>query len=160
MSMAEKATIIVFSNDLDKVLAALNIATGAASIGMEVTMFFTFWGLNIIKKEKTSKKPRNWMKRMLGIVNKGGAERLKLSKFHMLGMGTGMMKRIMKGSNFPKVKELLSMAKEMGVKFIACNTSMEMMGIAKEDLIPEIDTIAGVASYLAKAKDSKINLFI
>ncbi|MGA1871554.1 MAG: DsrE/DsrF/DrsH-like family protein [bacterium] len=160
MSTGEKATIIVFSCDLDKVLAALNIATGAASMGMDTTMFFTFWGLNVIKKKKVSKRPLNWMKRMLGLINRGGAERLPLSKFHMMGVGTGMMKTIMKKSNFPGVQELLIMAKELGVHLIACNTSMQMMGVSKEDLIPQVDMVAGVATYLAKARDSKVNLFI
>ncbi|MGA1823626.1 MAG: DsrE/DsrF/DrsH-like family protein [bacterium] len=160
ISSKESATIIVFSSDLDKVLAAFNIATGAASMGMETTMFFTFWGLNVLKKKKISKKPFDWMKRMLGMLNKGGAERLPLSKFHMMGIGTSMMKAIMKKSNFPDVKELLSMAKELGVNLIACNTSMQMMGISKEDLIPEVTMVAGVATYLAKARDSKVNLFI
>jgi len=158
--MSDKTTIIVFSSDLDKVLAAFNIATGSAAMNMEVSMFFTFWGLNVVRKEKSSKKSTNWMKRMLGLLNRGGADRLKLSKFHMLGVGSGMMKKLMKGSKMPSVKELITLAKELGVKFIACNTTMEIMGISKEDLIPEVDKIAGVATYLADAKESKVNLFI
>ena len=158
--MKEKTTLIVYSNDLEKIFAAFNIATDAASMGMEVTMFFTFWGLNVVRKEKPVKKPVNWMKKMLGLLNRGGADRLKLSKFHMLGMGTGMMKKLMKKSNIPSIKELITLAKELGVKFVACSTSMEIMGVSKQDLIPEIDSIAGVATYLATAKESKINLFI
>ncbi len=158
--MKEKTTLIVYSNDLEKIFAAFNIATDAASMGMEVTMFFTFWGLNVVRKEKPVKNPVNWMKKMLGVLNRGGADRLKLSKFHMLGMGTGMMKKLMKKSNIPSIKELITLAKELGVKFVACSTSMEIMGVSKQDLIPEIDSIAGVATYLATAKESKINLFI
>jgi len=158
--MKEKVTIIIFSNDLDKVLAAFNIAIGSVSMNMDVTMFFTFWGLNVIRKEKSIKKPLNWMKRMLGLLNRGGADRLKLSKFNMLGIGTSMMKKLMKKSNMPSIKELISLAKESGVKIIACNTTMEIMGISKQDLISEVDSIAGVATYLATAKESKINLFI
>lgn len=158
--MSEKATLIIFSSDLDKVLAAFNIATGAASMGMEVTMFFTFWGLNVVRKEKSVKKSLNWMKKMLGLLNRGGADRLKLSKFNMLGIGTGMMKKLMKKSNIPSIKELITLAKEVGVKIVACNTTMEIMGVSRVDLIPEIDNIAGVATYLATAKESKINLFI
>ncbi len=158
--MKEKTTLIVYSNDLEKIFAAFNIATDAASMGMEVTMFFTFWGLNVVRKEKPVKKPVNWMKKMLGLLNRGGADRLKLSKFHMLGMGTGMMKKLMKKSNIPSIKELITLAKELGVKFVACSTSMEIMGVSKQDLIPEVDSIAGVATYLATAKESKINLFI
>lgn len=158
--MNEKTTIIVFSNDLDKALAAFNIATGSASMGMEVTMFFTFWGLNVIRKEKSEKKPLNWMKRMLGLLNRGGADRLKLSKFDMAGIGTYMMKTLMKKSKFPSVEEFIAISKELGVKIVACNTTMELMGINKQDLIPEVDAIAGVATYLAAANESKINLFI
>lgn len=158
--MSEKTAIIVFSNDLDKVLAAFNIATGAASMGMEVTMFFTFWGLNVIRKEKSLRKPSNWMKKMLGLLNRGGTGKLKLSKFNMAGIGTTMMKTLMKKSKFPSVKEFINIAKELGIKFVACNTTMELMGISKQDLIPEVDTIAGVATYLATANESKVNLFI
>ena len=158
--MSEKATIIVFSNALDKVMAAFNIATGAVAMGMEVTMFFTFWGLNVVRKEKSVNKPLDWMKKMLGLLNRGGADRLKLSQFHMSGIGTMMMKILMKKSNMPSIKELMALAKELGIKFVACNTTMEIMGVSKQDLIPEVETIAGVATYLATAKESKINLFI
>ena len=156
----DKTTLIVFSDDLDKVLAAFNIATGSASMGMEVTMFFTFWGLNVIRKDKPSKISSNWMKRLLGMMNLGGADRLKLSKFHMVGIGTGMMKMLMKKSNMPSIKEMISLSRELGVKMVACTTTMEIMGIHKEDLIPEVDIIAGVATYLENAKESKVNLFI
>lgn len=158
--MGEKATIIVFSGDLDKVLAALNIALGALSMGMEVSMFFTFWGLNAVRREKPVKKPSDWMKRMMGLLNRGGADKLKLSRFHMLGIGTFMMKKIIEKSNFPSIKEMIQMASNSGVTIIACTTSMEMMGVAKEDLINEVDKLAGVATYLADAKESKVNLFI
>jgi peroxiredoxin family protein len=156
----DKTTLIVFSDDLDKILAAFNIATGSAAMGMEVTMFFTFWGLNVIRKDKPSKRSSNWMKRLMGLLNSGGADRLKLSKFHMMGIGTGMMRALMKKSNMPAIKEMISLSKKLGVKIVACNTSMEIMGVHKEDLIPEVDIIAGVATYLENAKESKVNLFI
>jgi len=160
MAEKERVTLVVFSGELDKALAAFNIAIGAASMGMEVTMFFTFWGLNVIKRNEGGSKSKGIMRRMLNFMNRGGPKRLHLSKFHMLGMGTRMMKRMMKDINFPQLEELIAMAKGMGVKFIACTTSMGMMGIGKEAFIPEVDSFAGVATYLAEAKEGKVNLFI
>ena len=160
MAEKENVTLVVFSGELDKALAAFNIAIGAASAGMEVSMFFTFWGLNIIKRNEGSIKSKGVMRRMLNFMNRGGARRLPLSKFHMLGLGKWMMGRLMRDANFPSLDELIAMAKEMGVKFIACTTSMGIMGIDKEAFIPEVDSFAGVASYLAQAREGKVNLFI
>ncbi len=158
--MQKKVTLVVFSSELDKALAAFNIAIGAASAGMEVSMFFTFWGLDIIKRSEGRIRSQGIMRRMLNRMNRGGSKRLRLSKFHMMGMGTWMMKRLMKDVKFPQIEELMAMAKEMGVKFIACTTSMGIMGIGKEAFIPEVDSFAGVATYLAEAEEAKVNLFI
>ena len=158
--MPEKATIIVFSGELDKALAAFNIAIGAASMGMEVSMFFTFWGLNVIKKNEGAISSRGIMRKMLNRMNRGGAKRLPLSKFHMLGLGKWMMGKLMQDIKFPKLEELMRLAKGSGVKFIACTTSMGIMGVSKDAFIPEVDSFAGVASYLADAKEAKVNLFI
>jgi len=160
MADKERVTLVVFSGELDKALAAFNIAIGAASMGMEVSMFFTFWGLNVIKRNEGGIKSKGIMRRMLNFMNRGGSKRLHLSKFHILGMGTWMMKQLMKDVNFPQLDELMAMAKGMGVKFIACTTSMGLMGISKEAFIPEVDSFAGVATYLAEAKEGKVNLFI
>lgn len=160
MADKEKMTIIVFSGEMDKALAAFNLAIGGATSGMEVTMFFTFWGLNVIKRNEGGIKSKGIMRKMLNFMNRGGAKRLSLSRFHMLGMGKWMMKRLMKDVNFPEVEELMAVAKEFGVKFVACTTSMGIMGISKEAFIPEVDSFAGVATYLADAKESKINLFV
>lgn len=160
MAEKEKMTIIVYSGEMDKALAAFNLAIGGATSGMEVTMFFTFWGLNIIKKNEGSIKSKGIMRKMLNFMNRGGAKRLPLSKFHMFGMGKWMMKELMKDINFPQVQELMALAREFGVKFIACTTTMGMMGISKEAFIPEVDSFAGVATYLAHARESKINLFV
>jgi len=160
MAEKESVTLVVFSGELDKALAAFNIAIGAASMGMEVSMFFTFWGLNIIKRNEGSIKSKGMMRRMLNFMNRGGSKRIHLSKFHMLGMGTWMMKRLMKDVNSPPLEELIAMAKEMGVKFIACTTTMGIMGIDKEAFIPEVDSFAGVATYLAEAREGRVNLFI
>jgi len=158
--MAEKMTLIMFSGDMDKALAAFNLAIGAASIGMEVSMFFTFWGLNVIKKNEGPIKSKGVMRKMLNFMNRGGAKRLGLSNFHMFGMGKWMMGKLMKNVKSPSVQELMVMAHQSGVKFIACTTTIGMMGLGKEAFIPEVDSYAGVATYLADAKDGRINLFI
>ena len=158
--MAEKMTLIVFSGDMDKVIAAFNLAIGASAIGMEVSMFFTFWGLNVLKKNEGAIKSKGIMRKMLNFMNRGGTKRLGLSKFHMLGMGKWMMGKLMKNVKSPSVQELLTMAHQSGVKFIACTTTIGMMGLGKDAFIPEVDSYAGVASYLADAKDGRINLFI
>jgi len=155
-----KVTIVVFSGDLDRVLAAFNIAMGAASMGMEATLFFTFWGLNVLKKNRAKNTGKGLMKKMLGWMNKGGTDRLKLSKFNMGGMGTWMMKKLMRRHKMPTVDEMIELAKGLGVKMVACTITMGIMGIEKEALRPEIDSCAGVITYLAEAQESRVNLFI
>ncbi len=156
----EKATIVVFSGELDRALAAFNIATTAASMGMEVTMFFTFWGLNVISKEKTGATDRKTLQKMMGLMNKGGARRLKLSRLNMLGGGKAAMKMLMKEYHMPSLEEMIPMAKELGVRFLACTTSMALMGMDESDFIPEVDDFVGAATYVENAAGSKINLFI
>ncbi len=160
MADKEKMTIIVSSGEMDKALSAFNLAIGGAMSGMDVTMFFTFWGLNVIKKNEGSIKSKGIMRKMLNIMNRGGSKRLPLSRFHMLGLGDWMMKKLMKDVNFPQVQELITLADELEVKFVACTTSIGMMGISKDAFIPEVDTFAGVATYIADARESEINLFI
>ena len=160
MAENEKMTIIVFSGEMDKVLSAFNLAIGGATTGMDVTMFFTFWGLNVLKKNEGSIKSKGIMRKMLNMMNRGGAKRLPLSKFHMMGMGKWMMQKLMKDVNSPSVEELIATAKEFGVKFVACTNTIGMMGLSENDFIPEVDSFAGVATYMAIAKESKINLFI
>ena len=159
-AMPEKVTLVVFSGEMDKALAAFNIAIGAAAMGMEVSMFFTFWGLNIIRRNEGSIKSRGMMRKMLNFMNRGGSKRLPLSRFHMLGLGKWMMGKLMQDAKFPSLDELIATARESGVKFIACTTSMAIMGISKEAFIPEVDTFAGVATYLAEAREGKVNLFV
>ena len=158
--MPEKVTLVVFSGELDRVLAAFNIAIGAASSGMEVSMFFTFWGLNVIKKNEGPLKSSGVMKKMLNFMNRGGPKRLPLSKFHMFGLGKWMMTKLMKESKLPSLDEMIAMATGMGVKLMACTTSMGIMGISKEAFIPDVSSYCGVATYLSEARESKINLFI
>ncbi|UCC60360.1 MAG: DsrE/DsrF/DrsH-like family protein [Dehalococcoidia bacterium] len=158
--MAEKVTLVMFSGELDKALAAFNIAIGAASSGMDVSIFFTFWGLNIIKKNEGALRSKGIMRKMLNIMNRGGTRRLPLSKFHMFGLGRWMMSKLMKDSKIPTLESMMEMAKGLGVKFMACTTSMGIMGISKEAFIPGVDSYCGVATYLSEGRDSKINLFI
>ena len=157
----EKVTIVMFSGELDKALAGFIIATTAASMGMKVTMFFTFWGLNIIKKNEGSLQSSGWMERMLNWMNRGGSKRLKLSHFHMMGMGTWMIKKLMKKNKVPQLEELIVMAKQMGVEMIACTTTCGLMGGLEEpSFIPQAQNLAGAAYFLGEARDSKITLFI
>jgi len=160
MDEKEKLTMVVFSGDLDRALAAFMLATTAASMGMEVNMFFTFWGLNIIKKNEGGIKSKGLMLKMLNLMNRGGSKRLKLSRFHMLGLGTWMMKRLMKDIHMPSVDEMIVMAHEMGVKLIACTTSCGVMGLPEEAFRSEVDSLAGAAYFLNEARKSKISLFI
>ena len=159
-SKPDRVTIVLLSGDLDKAMAAFIIATGAASMGMQVTMFFTFWGLNTIRKKGSASSATDWLRRMFGLLNKGGAENLPLSRFHFWGLGTRMMQKVMKQNRMPGVPELMETAKELGVRYIACTTTLGLMGISKDTLIESIDEFAGVTTYLAEAKQGSVNLFI
>lgn len=156
----EKMTLIVFSDDLDRALAAFNLANTGASMGMDVTMFFTFWGLGVIKKERVARGGKSFMQWMMGLMKRGSARRLKMSQMNMLGMGTGTMKSMMKTYRMPSVEEMITLAKEQGVRFIACTTSMALMGLSRDDFIDEVEEVAGAATYLGIASDAKVNLFI
>jgi peroxiredoxin family protein len=160
MEEKEKMSIVVFSGELDRALAAFILATTGASMGMEVKMFFTFWGLNIIKKNEGSLKSKGIMRKMLNIMNRGGSKRLKLSKFHMFGLGTWMIKKLMKEVKTPSLEELIVMAHEMGVKLIPCSTTCGLMGLAEDSFRPEAETMAGAAYFLNEARESKVTLFI
>jgi len=160
MEEKEKMTIGVFSGELDKALAAFIIATTGASMGMDVKMFFTFWGLNILKKNEGSLKSKGIMRKMLNIMNRGGSKRLNMSKFHMSGMGTWMMKKLMKEVKMPSLEELIVMAHSMGVKLIPCSTTCGLMGLAEDSFRPEVEPIAGAAYFLNEARESKVTLFI
>ena len=155
----EGKTLIVFSGDFDKVLASFIIANGAASMGRPVTMFFTFWGLNALRKsdKKNVKKP--FLDTMFGKMMPKGTKKLKLSKMNMAGMGTAMMKKVMKDKNVNTLEDLMKQAMDQGVKLIACTMSMDVMGITKEELIDGVE-FAGVATYLGDAEESNVNLFI
>jgi peroxiredoxin family protein len=160
MPEKEKFTVVVFSGDLDKALAAFIMATTAASMGMEVTMFFTFWGLNIIKRNEGGIKSQGIMRKMLNIMNRGGSKRLKMSKFNMLGIGTWMMKKLMKESKMPSVDEFIEMAQKMGIKMIPCSTSCGILGLPDDAFRGGVMSQAGAAFFLNEARQSKVTLFI
>ncbi|NLD59293.1 MAG: FAD-dependent oxidoreductase [Clostridiales bacterium] len=152
-------TIIVFSGDLDRVLASLIIANGAAAMGRKVTMFFTFWGLNALRKPEGARVKKGLIDRMFGAMMPKGVGRMKLSKMHMLGMGTSMMKHVMRKKNVFSVGEMLQKARAAGVRLVACTMSMDVMGIQREELLDGIE-YAGVGSYLGDAEEADLNLFV
>ncbi|WP_196598341.1 FAD-dependent oxidoreductase [Pectinatus frisingensis] len=158
-SMAVGKTMVVFSDDLDRAMASLVIANGAAAMGRPVTMFFTFWGLNILRKNNAPAVKKSFIAKMFGSMMPRGTENLTISKMNMGGIGTKMMKKIMKDKNVASLDELLKSARENGVKMIACTMSMDVMGITKEELIDGID-FGGVTSYLGAAEEANVNLFI
>jgi peroxiredoxin family protein len=158
----ERLTIAVLSGDLERALAAFMLATTGASMGMQVSMFFTFWGLNIVKKNEGGMKSKGLMRKMLNLINRGGSGRLKLSRFNMLGLGTWMMKGLMKNTNMPSVEEFIKMAHGMGVELIGCTTTCGVMGLLPEEATfrNEVDTLSGAAYFLNLARKSKVTLFI
>jgi len=153
------ATLVVFSGDLDKAIASFIIATGAASMGKEVTMFFTFWGLNILKRKDRPKVNKDTMEKMFDMMLPSHTGKLGLSKMNMGGMGPTMIKQIMKKHNVDDIDTLIKNAIDMGVKVVACSMSMELMGIKEEEFIDGVE-LGGVAAYLGAADQSGLNLFI
>lgn len=152
-----KATIVVFSGDMDKALAAFIIATGAAASGMEVTMFFTFWGLQTLKKPHRT--GSSFFGKMLGWMLKD-INGIGPSKMNFGGIGRWMFKKMMRAKNVAMLPELRQMAIDLGVKLQACQMSMDVMELRKEDLIPEVKDVVGVATMLEEANHSKFTLFI
>ena len=155
----DSAAIVLFSNDMDKALAALILANGFAAAGMKVSIFFTFWGLSVLRKRPAPRVKKNFVSRMFGFMLPKGATKLALSKMEMLGMGSAMMKSVMKKQGVLSLPELIAAARENGVRFIACDMAMGVMGITREELI-DIDEVAGVATFAELAKHSGATLFI
>lgn len=152
-------TFIMFSDDLDKALATFVLANGAAATGQKVTIFFTFWGLNVIKKSDKPRIAKNIYGKMFEMMLPSCSKKLKLSKMNMGGIGSRMMRHIMKKNQIHSLEELRQQALENGVEFIACQMSMDVMGIKKEELLEEV-TIGGVATYMERADNANVNLFI
>lgn len=158
-SSGNDKTMVVFSSDLDKAIAAFIIANGAAAMGRQVTMFFTFWGLNILRKPDKTKVNKGLLESMFGLMMPKGPQKLGLSKMNMGGMGGKMIRYIMNRKNVSSLEELIEQAKRHGVRMVACSMSMDIMGIKPEELIDGIE-VAGVASYLGAAETADTNLFI
>jgi NADPH-dependent 2,4-dienoyl-CoA reductase/sulfur reductase-like enzyme/peroxiredoxin family protein/rhodanese-related sulfurtransferase/TusA-related sulfurtransferase len=156
---ASGATLILFSNDLDKAMAALILACGMAAAGQKATIFFTFWGLSVLRKNPGPSVKKPLLSTLFGWMLPKGITQLALSKMHMLGMGTAMMKYVMRQQNVPSLQDLLVQARQLGVRFVACEMAMNVMGLQREELI-EIDDVAGVANFAQLAQSSKTNLFI
>ncbi len=150
------ATMVVFSGDLDKALASMIIASGAAAYGKKVTIFFTFWGLSVLKKRKIKK---SGMAKMFDLMLPSGADKLKISKMNMGGMGTSMIKSIMKQKNVDSLPAMIEQAHQLGVKFVACTMSMDLMGIEKEELFDFVE-YGGVSTFIGDSENANMQLFI
>ncbi len=155
----DNKTIVVFSGDLDKAMAAFIIANGAASMGKKVTLFFTFWGLNILRKPEHVPVKKGFIDKMFGFMMPRGSKALKLSNMNMLGMGTKMMRMVMKNKNVSSLEELIQSAMDAGIEIVACQMSLDVMGLRQEELIDGVK-VGGVGYYLSEAEDSNVNLFI
>ncbi|WHH57455.1 CoA-disulfide reductase [Petroclostridium sp. X23] len=159
ISSGNDKTMVVFSGDLDKAIASFIIANGAAAMGRKVTMFFTFWGLNILRKHNKINVRKNILESMFGMMMPRGSKKLTLSKMNMGGMGGKMIRYIMNKKNVSSLEDLIDHAKAQGIRIVACSMSMDVMGIKEEELIDGIE-IGGVASYLGAAESADTNLFI
>lgn len=155
----DNKTIVVFSGDLDKALASFIIANGAAAMDKKVTMFFTFWGLNILRKPENVPVKKSLIDSMFGVMMPKGPDKLKLSKMDMMGMGTAMMRKVMKDKNVSSLSELVQSAIDSGIELVACQMSMDVMGLKKEELLDGVK-LGGVGYMLGEAEDSNVNLFI
>ena len=152
----EKLSIVCFSGDFDKILAAFTIATGAAVTNHEVNMFFTFWGLNVLKK----KQGRSWIGK--GVLDRifnflmGGRKNFPLSRLNFCGISPKLMTMMMKKNNVATLPELIDAAKNLGIRMIACEMAMNILGIKREDLVDEVENVVGVVTFLSDSKDAKI----
>ena len=155
---SNRVTMVVFSGDLDKVMAALIIANGAAAMGMKVSIFFTFWGLSVLRRGKRMA-GKDALSRAFTAMTPSGLKRLGVSKMNFAGMGAKMLRTMMKQKNVSTPEELFSMAKDAGVRMVACTTSMDVMGLDAKDLVDGLE-LGGVATYLGDAADSRVTLFI
>jgi peroxiredoxin family protein len=157
----DKLSMVVFSGELDKVLAAFVIATGAVAMGMEVIMFFTFWGTPVLRDKKKQVGGKDFMGKMFGSMLPKGSGAVKLSKMNMGGMGTMMMKSLMQKKNVASLDQMIEMAGELGVQIYVCDMSMNLMGFKPDEMIdyPKLD-YCGVAKFLEQAMGSKVQLFI
>ena len=154
----DKIALVVFSGDLDRVLAAFVIATGAAALGQEVSMFFTFWGLSVLKKD-SSLSGKDLFEKMMSVMSPSNSTQLPVSKMNYFGVGAKMLRQMMKDNNVSSLEEMIDMAKEMDVKLLACEMSKDVMGIQDDELMDGLES-AGVAAFLGESLRSRTNLFI
>ncbi|AUO10232.1 DsrE/DsrF/DrsH-like family protein [Priestia megaterium] len=155
----KRTTIVLFSGDYDKAMAAYIIANGAAAYDHEVTIFHTFWGLNALRKEEMVPVKKGFLEKMFGKMMPRGANKMGLSKMNFAGMGPKMIKNVMKKHNALTLPQLIEMAQEQDVKLVACTMTMDLLGLQEKELLDNIE-YAGVAAYLADAEDGNVNLFI
>ncbi|MBF0705740.1 MULTISPECIES: DsrE/DsrF/DrsH-like family protein [Bacillales] len=159
MSEQKKTTIVLFSGDYDKAMAAYIIANGAAAYDHEVTIFHTFWGLNALRKDQQVEVNKGFLEKMFGKMMPRGADKMGLSKMNYGGMGKKMIKNVIKKHNVTELPQLIELAQEQEVKLVACTMTMDLLGLQKDELLEEIE-YAGVAAYLGDAEDGNVNLFI
>ena len=153
------ATLICFSDDLDKALATFVIANGAVAMGKKVTIFFTFWGLNVIKKQDKLPVKKDFFGKMFGMMMPSSSKKLGLSKMNMVGMGGSVMRRVMKDKHVDSLESMIQTSLSNGVEFIACQMSMDVMGVKAEEFIEGVQ-IGGVATYLERTEGANLNLFM
>lgn len=156
----EKMVLIAASGDLDKAWPVMILATTGAAYGMDVTIFFTFWGLSILKRKDSGITGEDWRQKMLSVFHPGSPNKLGLSKLHFAGMGPKMMKGLAEDHNVASVEELLELAQQMGVKLWPCQMTMDLMGITLDDMIPGLDKPAGAGSAISLMKEASISLFV
>lgn len=159
MSQKTKTTIVLFSGDYDKAMAAYIIANGAAAYDHDVTIFHTFWGLNALRKEENIPVKKSFMEKMFGKFMPRGSDKMGLSKMNFGGLGQKMIKKVMKKHNAVPLPQLIDMAQEQDIKLIACTMTMDLLGLQKEELLDDIE-YAGVGAYIGDAEDGSIDLFI
>jgi peroxiredoxin family protein len=156
----DRAALVVFSGDLDRAIAAFVIATGAAAAGLETTLFFTFWGLSILKKKNSAAvSKRDLMQKMFAMMTPGSSESLGVSKMNYLGIGATMLRTMMKKQQVSSLEELIELARELGVRMIGCTMSMDVMGVDKAELFDGIE-LGGVAAFMGEAARARVSLFI
>ncbi|MBT2615817.1 MULTISPECIES: DsrE/DsrF/DrsH-like family protein [unclassified Bacillus (in: firmicutes)] len=159
MTEKKRTTIILFSGDYDKAMAAYIIANGAAAYDHEVTIFHTFWGLNALRKDEQVSLKKGFLEKMFAKMMPRGPDKMRLSNMNFAGMGPKMIKHVMKKHNAMSLPNLIELAQEQEIKLIACTMTMDLLGLQQEELLDGIE-YAGVAAYLAEAEDGNVNLFI
>ncbi|GKV64385.1 MULTISPECIES: DsrE/DsrF/DrsH-like family protein [unclassified Sporosarcina] len=159
MTEQKKTTIVLFSGDYDKAMAAYIIANGAAAYDHEVTIFHTFWGLNALRKDEPIQSKKGFLEKLFGKMMPRGANKMGLSQMNFAGMGPKMIKRVMKKHSAMSLPQLIVLAAEQDVKLIACTMTMDLLGLGQEELLDEVE-YGGVAAYLGEAQEGRVNLFI